>query len=107
MDSSSTISGSNPTALTRNARQLRLDTLVRLRWLAIAGQALAVALVRFGLGFPLPFGLCFVAIVASAFVNLVLRVEFPASHRLGDSTRSGRATSAGRWLPGASRGWPG
>ncbi len=29
--------------LTRNARQLRLDTLVRLRWLAIAGQALAVA----------------------------------------------------------------
>jgi two-component system sensor histidine kinase RegB len=74
-----------PTALTRNARQLRLDTLVRLRWLAIAGQALAVALVRFGLGFPLPFGLCFVAIVASAFVNLLLRIEFPASHRLGDN----------------------
>jgi two-component system sensor histidine kinase RegB len=74
-----------PTALTRNARQLRLDTLVRLRWLAIAGQALAVAVVRFGLGFPLPFGLCFVAIVASAFVNLLLRIEFPASHRLGDN----------------------
>ena len=74
-----------PTALTRNARQLRLDTLVRLRWLAISGQALAVALVRFGLGFPLPFGLCFVAIVASATVNLVLRAQFPASHRLGDN----------------------
>ena len=74
-----------PTALTRHARQLRLDTLVRLRWLAIAGQALAVAVVRFGLGFPLPFGLCFVAIVASAFVNLLLRIEFPASHRLGDN----------------------
>nr|WP_246505116.1 ActS/PrrB/RegB family redox-sensitive histidine kinase [Microvirga antarctica] len=71
--------------LTRNARQLRLDTLVRLRWLAIAGQALAVAVVRFGLGFELPFGLCFVVIVASAFVNLLLRIQFPASHRLGDN----------------------
>lgn len=74
-----------PTPLTRNARQLRLDTLVRLRWLAIAGQALAVAVVRFGLGFELPFGLCFVVIAASASVNLVLRIEFPASHRLGDN----------------------
>ena len=34
---------------------LRLDTLVRLRWLAIAGQTAAVLFVHFGLGFPLPF----------------------------------------------------
>jgi two-component system, sensor histidine kinase RegB len=74
-----------PTYLTRNARQLRLDTLVRLRWLAIVGQAAAVTGVRFGLGFQLPFGLCFVVIAASALVNLILRIEFPASHRLSDN----------------------
>jgi two-component system sensor histidine kinase RegB len=74
-----------PTNLTRHARQLRLDTLVRLRWLAIGGQAAAVAGVRFGLGFPLPFGLCFLVIAASVWVNLMLRIQFPASHRLSDN----------------------
>jgi two-component system sensor histidine kinase RegB len=74
-----------PKNLTRNARQLRLDTLVRLRWLAIAGQAAAVTGVRFGLGFPLPFGLCFLVIAASVWVNLLLRIQFPASHRLSDN----------------------
>jgi two-component system, sensor histidine kinase RegB len=74
-----------PTNLTRNARQLRLDTLVRLRWLAIVGQAAAVTGVRFGLGFPLPFGLCFLVIAASVWVNLLLRIQFPASHRLSDN----------------------
>ncbi|HZH50711.1 MAG TPA: ActS/PrrB/RegB family redox-sensitive histidine kinase [Microvirga sp.] len=74
-----------PTNLTRHARQLRLDTLVRLRWLAVAGQTAAVAGVRFGLGFPLPFGLCFLVIAASVWVNLLLRIQFPASHRLSDN----------------------
>jgi two-component system sensor histidine kinase RegB len=68
-----------------NPRQLRLDTLVRLRWLAIAGQSAAVAGVRFGLGFPLPFELCFLVIAASVWTNLLLRIQFPASHRLSDN----------------------
>ncbi|SCY48993.1 ActS/PrrB/RegB family redox-sensitive histidine kinase [Microvirga guangxiensis] len=66
-------------------RQLRLDTLVRLRWLAIAGQSAAVAGVRFGLGFPLPFELCFLVIAVSVWTNLLLRIQFPASYRLGDN----------------------
>lgn len=74
-----------PKSLTRHARQLRLETLVRLRWLAIAGQGAAVAGVRFGLGFDLPFALCFLVIAASAWVNLILRVQYPASHRLSDN----------------------
>src|SRR5215211_2487133 len=77
-----------PTDLARSARQLRLDTLVRLRWLAIAGQAAAVSFVRFGFGFPLPFALCFVVIALSAAVNLVLRIQYPASHRLSDNLAS-------------------
>ncbi|WP_457089721.1 ActS/PrrB/RegB family redox-sensitive histidine kinase [Microvirga sp. P5_D2] len=68
-----------------NPRQLRLDTLVRLRWLAIVGQSAAVAGVRFGLGFPLPFELCFLVIATSVWTNLLLRIQFPASHRLSDN----------------------
>ncbi len=68
----------------RSNRHLRLDTLVRLRWLAIAGQSLAVTGVHFGLGFTLPFGWCFAAIAASAWLNIALRIRFPLSHRLRD-----------------------
>ena len=70
--------------LARSSRHLRLDTLVRLRWLAIAGQSLAVAGVHFGLGFPLPFGWCFGIIAVSAWLNIALRIRFPLSHRLND-----------------------
>lgn len=61
---------------------MRLDTLVRLRWLAISGQSLAVAGVHFGLGFVLPFGWCFAVIAVSAWLNIALRILFPLSHRL-------------------------
>jgi len=71
------------------SRHLRLDTLVRLRWLAIAGQSMAVAGVHFGLGFPLPFGWCFTAIAVSSWLNIALRVRFPLSHRL----QAGAATA--------------
>ncbi len=66
------------------ARRLRVDTLVRLRWLAVAGQSAAVLTTYFGLGFGLPVGLCFLAIAASAWLNIGLRVRFSASHRLDD-----------------------
>ena len=35
-------------------RNVRLDTLVRLRWLAVIGQTVAVLVVYFGLDFELP-----------------------------------------------------
>jgi hypothetical protein len=44
--------------LGRRARRLRVDTLVRLRWLAIAGQSAAVLGTYFGLRFNLPIALC-------------------------------------------------
>jgi two-component system, sensor histidine kinase RegB len=69
----------------QDARRLRLDTLVRLRWLAVTGQSAAVAGVHFGFGFPLPFALCFLVIAASAVVNLALRIRYPASYRLSDN----------------------
>ena len=65
-----------------SVRSLKLDTLVRLRWLAVAGQSAAVLFVRFGLGFPLPLVPSFALIGASVALNLVLRVKFSSIHRL-------------------------
>jgi two-component system sensor histidine kinase RegB len=70
------------------ARRLKLDTLVRLRWLAVMGQCAAVAFVHFELGFKLPFGACLSVILASAAINLWFRIRRPASHRLGDDAAS-------------------
>lgn len=84
-----TIADLVPSAPGGTPRHLRLDTLVRLRWLAIAGQSVAVAGVHFGLGFSLPFGWCFLAIAVSAWLNIALRIRFPLSHRL----REGAATA--------------
>jgi two-component system, sensor histidine kinase RegB len=65
------------------SRSLRLGTLVRLRWLAVAGQTLAVLFVQNGLGFPLPIGQCFALIAVSVLLNIALRLRFPASRRFG------------------------
>lgn len=50
----------------------RLATLMTLRWLAVAGQTLAVLFVYFGLGFSLPLSLCLAVIAASAWLNVFL-----------------------------------
>lgn len=71
--------------LGQDARRLRLDTLVRLRWLAVTGQSAAVTGVHFGFGYRLPFAWCFLVIAASAWLNLMLRIRYPASHRLGEN----------------------
>ncbi|MBN8995265.1 MAG: ActS/PrrB/RegB family redox-sensitive histidine kinase [Rhizobiales bacterium] len=66
-----------------SARSLRLQTLVRLRWLAVIGQAATVLFVNLWLGFPLPIATCFALIALSALLNIVLRLRYPASYRLG------------------------
>ncbi|MEP0707823.1 MAG: ActS/PrrB/RegB family redox-sensitive histidine kinase [Parvibaculum sp.] len=64
--------------------QVRLQTLVILRWLAIAGQLVAVLLVHFMLGFPLPLGLCLAVIAASAWLNVFLTLRYRSATRLPD-----------------------
>ena len=71
---------------------LRLQTSVRLRWFAVAGQTLAVCLVYFGLGFSLPIGMCLGAIALSAWVNIFLRLAYPTTYRV--STRLAAALLA-------------
>jgi two-component system sensor histidine kinase RegB len=64
---------------------LRLRTLVRLRWLAIVGQTGAVLGVHFGLGFPVPLGLCLAAIAFSAWLNIFLTIRWRKSVRLHET----------------------
>ncbi len=63
---------------------LRLDTLVKLRWLAVTGQAIAVLAVHFGMGFRLPLLGALAIIAVSAALNVALRARYPTTHRLED-----------------------
>src|SRR5215470_6328539 len=62
--------------------RLRLQTAVRLRWFGVVGQLLTVGFVYLVLGFPLPFGICLALIAVSAWLNVFLRIRFPARTRL-------------------------
>lgn len=63
-------------------RNVRLDTLVRLRWLAIIGQSTAVLVVYYGLDFDLPIYACIAAIILAAWLNVALRLRFHMTQRL-------------------------
>ena len=82
----SAMTGTNSTSLDDllkpNRRHLRLQTLVRLRWLAVAGQTASVLVVYFGLGFKLPIAPALVVIGLSVILNVFLRLRFTASVRL-------------------------
>jgi two-component system sensor histidine kinase RegB len=57
-------------------RNVRLDTLVRLRWLAVLGQIAAVLVVHFGLEFEVPIWACLAVISLAVLLNLALRFGF-------------------------------
>jgi two-component system sensor histidine kinase RegB len=63
-------------------RNVRLDTLVRLRWLAIIGQTTAILVVHYGLDFTLPIWACLAVIMLSAWLNVALRLRFHMTQRL-------------------------
>lgn len=61
---------------------VRVRTLVALRWLGIAGQLATLGVVGVGLGFPLPWGPALAAIGASAMLNAGLLTLYPRNARL-------------------------
>ena len=67
-------------------KSLKLDTLVRLRWLAITGQFMAVIIVHFGLGFKLNFAGTLIIISLSACMNTILRYKYPLNYRVDESS---------------------
>ena len=77
-----TIEAQSSLPLPSNWRPLRLQTLVLLRWLAVAGQTIGVLFVNWGLGFPLPLIECMVLIGLSAALNVWLSLRFGPHQRL-------------------------
>ena len=67
--------------------RLRLQTIVRLRWLAVLGQSVTVIGAYWVLGIDLPIGGCLAVIALSAWLNVALRLRYPASQRLKSELR--------------------
>jgi two-component system sensor histidine kinase RegB len=63
---------------------VRLRTLVMIRWVAIAGQAISLLTVHFTLGFELPLLPAFGAVGLSALINTLSAVLWPPQTRLGN-----------------------
>src|SRR5262250_339777 len=66
----------------RPGRNVRLDTLVRLRWVAVIGQITAVLVVYYGLDFELPIFACLAVIALAAWLNVALRFRFRVTQRV-------------------------
>lgn len=64
--------------------QLRVRTLVTLRWLVLALEILLLLVVLFGLEYRAPYGLCFAVIGAGAWINLLTGVASPGQRVFGD-----------------------
>ncbi|KAB2880580.1 MAG: ActS/PrrB/RegB family redox-sensitive histidine kinase [Pseudorhodoplanes sp.] len=63
-------------------RHVRLDTLIRLRWLSVIGQIVAVFVVYVGFEFDLPLWSCLAVTALSAWLNIALRVRFGQTRRI-------------------------
>src|ERR1700758_2808306 len=63
-------------------RPVRLDTILRLRWLAVLGQLAAIFIVLQGLEFDLPVIPCLTIVGLSALLTLPLQISFNAMQRL-------------------------
>ena len=63
-------------------RYVRLDTILRLRWLAVLGQLAAIFIVIQGLGFEVPILPCLSIVGFSALLNLALQMAFNPMQRL-------------------------
>jgi len=63
-------------------RNVRLDTLIRLRWLAVFGQTAAVLIVNDGFDYVLPLWPCLAVIGLYAWLNIALRLRFRGNARL-------------------------
>jgi two-component system sensor histidine kinase RegB len=63
---------------------ISLNALINLRWLAIAGQTSALAIVEWGLDFSLPAVPAFAVVGITAAANIALRLGYGTTYRLSD-----------------------
>jgi len=82
LDETAALRDTTDESLTPLPGRVRLMTLVLLRWMAVAGQSVAVFTVHFGLGYSLPLAACLPVIVASAALNVFVSLRSPSTRRL-------------------------
>lgn len=68
-----------------DALKLRLETLIRIRWLAIIGQFSAVIFIAYGMQFEFYISLCLAVIACSAWLNIFLRLRYRANFRVSEN----------------------
>ena len=68
----------------QTGRRVRLRTLTVLRWAAVAGQIVAIAVSERLFGMQIELGLCAIAIGASIIANVVFHFVFPENKRLNE-----------------------
>lgn len=68
----------------KRANWIRLRTMILLRWVAIAGQIVAVTLAPYLFGLQLELGWCYFAIGVSIIGNLIATFMFPENMRLSE-----------------------
>ncbi len=71
-----------PSEFRHPSRYVRLDTILRLRWLAVLGQLAAVFIVSQGLNFDFEVIPCLVVIGLSALINIAVQTIFNPMQRL-------------------------
>jgi two-component system sensor histidine kinase RegB len=64
--------------------RISLRTLVPIRWVAIAGQALTILIVHYGFGYRLPLAPALAVVAGSVLLNIVLILLRQAAVRLGE-----------------------
>src|SRR6201747_1848462 len=70
-------------------RHVRLDTILRLRWLAVLGQLAAIFIVVQGLEFDVPVIPCVAIVALSGLLNLALQIAYDPMQRLEPASAAG------------------
>lgn len=69
----------------KRSNWIRLRTMILLRWVAIAGQLIAITLAQRWYNLQLELGLCYLAIGVSIIGNLIAIAVFPENKRLSET----------------------
>jgi two-component system sensor histidine kinase RegB len=73
-----------PSSDAMTTADMRLSTLVRLRWLAMTGQTITISIVHFGFGFELPLLYCLSIIALSGVLNFLTLAFYQPSYSVRD-----------------------
>ncbi|MEQ9692767.1 sensor histidine kinase RegB [Shimia sp. SDUM112013] len=69
----------------RRSNWIRLRTIIKVRWFAIAGQIVALLVAQWFFGLEQEYGLCYLAVGISAIGNLIAMFVFPENKLLSET----------------------